>query len=220
MSKSLGNFFTVADILEHFEPKTLRFFILSTHYRSPLDFSDERLKEAQRSLARLKNRTGQFKRTGSAYQRRPSGNQQSYLRKTGRTSQRFYGSLMSDHFNAALAISFMFELAKENCHLSSNISTGSEKPDGKLVDNMEKPLLGSAALSVCLETSAQPAAENLFRLKTELIEAEEVVKPASGSADADKNYAQADALRNAFNWPRHWRGRTPQGVRLGKNSEV
>lgn len=54
MSKSLGNFFTVADILEHFEPETLRFFILSTHYRSPLDFSDERLKEAQRSLARLK----------------------------------------------------------------------------------------------------------------------------------------------------------------------
>ena len=54
MSKSLGNFFTVADILEHFEPETLRFFILSTHYRSPLDFSDERLKEVQRSLARLK----------------------------------------------------------------------------------------------------------------------------------------------------------------------
>ena len=53
MSKSLGNFFLVVDILEHFEPETLRFFILSTHYRSPLDFSDERLKEAERSLTRL-----------------------------------------------------------------------------------------------------------------------------------------------------------------------
>ncbi|MEG0969902.1 MAG: cysteine--tRNA ligase, partial [Acidaminococcaceae bacterium] len=46
MSKSLGNFFMVVDILKHFEPETLRFFILSTHYRSPLDFSDERLTEA------------------------------------------------------------------------------------------------------------------------------------------------------------------------------
>ena len=53
MSKSLGNFFLVVDILEHVEPETLRFFILSTHYRSPLDFSDERLKEAERSLTTL-----------------------------------------------------------------------------------------------------------------------------------------------------------------------
>ena len=55
MSKSLGNFFMVIDILEHFEPETLRFFIVSTHYRSPLDFSDARLKEAEKSLARLRS---------------------------------------------------------------------------------------------------------------------------------------------------------------------
>src|SRR5574344_1144292 len=44
MSKSLGNFFTVLDILKQFEPEVVRFFILNTHYRSPLDFSDDRLK--------------------------------------------------------------------------------------------------------------------------------------------------------------------------------
>ena len=54
MSKSLGNFFLVKDILEHYSPDVLRFFVLSTHYRSPLDFSDERLSEAQRSLERLR----------------------------------------------------------------------------------------------------------------------------------------------------------------------
>ena len=54
MSKSLGNFFMVIDILEHYDPETLRFFIVSTHYRSPLDFSDARLTEAQKSLARLR----------------------------------------------------------------------------------------------------------------------------------------------------------------------
>lgn len=55
MSKSLGNFFLVKDILEHYSPDVLRFFVLSTHYRSPLDFSDERLSEAERSLERLQN---------------------------------------------------------------------------------------------------------------------------------------------------------------------
>ena len=53
MSKSLGNFFTVLDILKEYEPEVLRYFILQTHYRSPLDFSDVRLKEASRSLERL-----------------------------------------------------------------------------------------------------------------------------------------------------------------------
>ena len=55
MSKSLGNFFTVKEILDKYPAEVLRFFIVSTHYRSPLDFSDARLDEAASSLARLKN---------------------------------------------------------------------------------------------------------------------------------------------------------------------
>ena len=55
MSKSKNNFFTVKDILKEYPGEVIRFFILQTHYRSPLDFSDERLKEAQTSLARLQN---------------------------------------------------------------------------------------------------------------------------------------------------------------------
>ncbi|HBS60595.1 MAG TPA: cysteine--tRNA ligase, partial [Firmicutes bacterium] len=55
MSKSLGNFFLVRDVLTHFDPEVLRFFVLSTHYRSPLDFSDDKLAEASRALGRLQN---------------------------------------------------------------------------------------------------------------------------------------------------------------------
>ena len=55
MSKSLGNFFTVKEILDKYPAEVLRFFIVSTHYRSPLDFSDARLDEATTSLNRLKN---------------------------------------------------------------------------------------------------------------------------------------------------------------------
>ncbi|MFW5791619.1 MAG: cysteine--tRNA ligase [Desulfohalobiaceae bacterium] len=53
MSKSLGNFFTIRDVLKRFLPETLRFFLISQHYRSPLDFSDEALVEAEKGLKRI-----------------------------------------------------------------------------------------------------------------------------------------------------------------------
>lgn len=53
MSKSLGNFFTIRQVLEKFDPETLRFFILAAHYRSPIDFSDQNLDEAQAGLERI-----------------------------------------------------------------------------------------------------------------------------------------------------------------------
>ncbi|MBI2970556.1 MAG: cysteine--tRNA ligase [Gammaproteobacteria bacterium] len=53
MSKSLGNFFTVREVLSRYKPEVVRFFILSSHYRSPLNYTDENLNEARTSLARL-----------------------------------------------------------------------------------------------------------------------------------------------------------------------
>ena len=53
MSKSLGNFFTIRSILEHFEPEVIRFFILKAHYRSPLNYSDKHLDESKQGLTRL-----------------------------------------------------------------------------------------------------------------------------------------------------------------------
>ncbi len=55
MSKSLGNFFLVRDVLKKFSPDTVRFFILNTHYQSPLDFNDQALEDAGRGLERIKN---------------------------------------------------------------------------------------------------------------------------------------------------------------------
>jgi cysteinyl-tRNA synthetase len=53
MSKSLGNFFTIREVLKKYDPETLRFFIISAHYRSPIDFSDQNLDEAQSGLERI-----------------------------------------------------------------------------------------------------------------------------------------------------------------------
>lgn len=212
MSKSLGNFFTVADILEHFEPETLRFFILSTHYRSPLDFSDERLKEAQRSLARLKTAQDNLKELAQLISGGPTETSKALYAKLEELRGGFMEA-MSDDFNTALAISFMFELAKEINIYHQHISTGSEKPDGKLVENMEKLFAEFCSIIGVLETSAQPAAEKDASLEDKLIE---TVVNLRQEARAAKNYAQADALRNALTGLGIVLEDTPQGVRWKK----
>jgi cysteinyl-tRNA synthetase len=53
MSKSLGNFFTIRDVMEKFHPEVIRYFIVSSHYRSPVNFSDVALKEAKTTLSRF-----------------------------------------------------------------------------------------------------------------------------------------------------------------------
>lgn len=55
MSKSLGNFITIKELLKEYSPEVYRFFVLSTHYRSPIDFSDDILKQAENSLKRIQN---------------------------------------------------------------------------------------------------------------------------------------------------------------------
>ena len=206
MSKSLGNFFTVADILEHFEPETLRFFILSTHYRSPL------LKEAQRSLARLKTAQDNLKELAQLISGGPTETSKALYAKLEELRSGFMEA-MSDDFNTALAISFMFELAKEINIYHQHISTGSEKPDGKLVENMEKLFAEFCGIIGVLETSAQPAAEKDASLEDKLIE---TVVSLRQEARAAKNYAQADALRNALTGLGIVLEDTPQGVRWKK----
>lgn len=212
MSKSLGNFFTVADILEHFEAETLRFFILSTHYRSPLDFSDERLKEAQRSLARLKNAQDNLKELTQMISGGATESSQPLYAKLENLRDGFMEA-MRDDFNTALAISFMFELAKEVNIYHQHIVSSGEKPDGKLVENMQKLFAEFCGIIGVLENNAQPAAEQDALLEDKLIE---TVVNLRQEARAAKNYAQADALRNALTELGIVLEDTPQGVRWKK----
>ncbi len=110
MSKSKNNFFTVKDILQQYPGEVIRFFILQTHYRSPLDFSDERLQEAQTSLARLQN--------SKAYADELAGRQgmsdtAQGLAATAAALKTAFFEAMEDDFNTALAISHLFALSKE-----------------------------------------------------------------------------------------------------------
>ncbi len=112
MSKSLGNFFLVLDILEHYKPEVLRFFIVSTHYRSPLDFSDERLTEAARSLGRLEVAADACAEVAKLANG-AGGEAADTLLNAAREAKANFDAAMDDDFNTALAISYLFALAKE-----------------------------------------------------------------------------------------------------------
>lgn len=110
MSKSLGNFFLLREIFDKFDPMVVRFFLLSTHYRSPIDFDDERLQVAQKGLARLKNAYTQLehglRNAGS------SENGEKLIAAT-KTAQEQFVKAMDDDFNTALAIASLFDLARD-----------------------------------------------------------------------------------------------------------
>ena len=101
MSKSLGNFFTIRDVLKKYAPEVVRFFILRAHYRSPLNYSDAHLDDAKNSLARLYNTLGNVQ--AAEFTVREDAND--YTR-------RFFAA-MDDDFNTAEAMSVLFELANE-----------------------------------------------------------------------------------------------------------
>ena len=106
MSKSLGNFFTVKEVLNHFSPDALRLFLLSTHYRSPIDFSFENLKDAERSLQRLKN----FISSEEIFKSLPEGGKGE--RVSWSELESAFEEAMDDDFNTASAIGVLFEIVK------------------------------------------------------------------------------------------------------------
>ena len=101
MSKSLGNFFTIRDVLKKYAPEVVRFFILRAHYRSPLNYSDAHLDDAKNSLTRLYNTLGNVQAAEFAVRE-----------DTNDYTRRFFAA-MDDDFNTAEAMSVLFELANE-----------------------------------------------------------------------------------------------------------
>jgi len=114
MSKSLGNFFTIEDVLDKFDAEVVRFFLLGTHYRSPIEFSDELLREAEASLDRYYTTVLRIEACTAA---RLAGDIETEEAKAlaGMISafKERFEEAMDDDFNTALAIGHIFELIRE-----------------------------------------------------------------------------------------------------------
>ena len=100
MSKSLGNFFTVREVLEKFDAEVVRFFILRAHYRSPLNYSDQHLQDAKSSLTRL-------------YTALDGINAENIAIDWEEPHAKRFRQAMDDDFNTPEAISVLFDLANE-----------------------------------------------------------------------------------------------------------
>ena len=103
MSKSLGNFFTIRDILKSYNPEVVRFFILTAHYRSPVDFSDQNLKEAQAGLSRFYEA---LQLAAEAVEGVPESD---VAAQEGVELEAQFRAAMDDDFNTAQAIGHLFE---------------------------------------------------------------------------------------------------------------
>lgn len=146
MSKSLNNFFLVKDILAEYSPDALRYFLLSTHYRSPLDFSDERLEEANKSLERMTTAIENLLYLEGC-EDGPCDEEAAELLKKAKAYEEEFEEAMSDDFNTALAGAPMFGLAKEiNIYYQS-------------VQNQSG--------TVCRETIAE--VKRIFRMMTDIL---------------------------------------------------
>ena len=99
MSKSLNNFFTIREVLKNYQPEVVRFFILSSHYRSPLNYSDANLDEAKASLTRLYTALRDSKNESDF------DIDKNYITK--------FNSFMNDDFNTPKAIALLHEIAKK-----------------------------------------------------------------------------------------------------------
>ena len=116
MSKSLGNFFTIRDILKSYDAEVVRFFILTAHYRSPIDFSDQNLEESRHGLTRFYEALAQLdKGLAKADKEAPQGAvPESLAEPVARLTQleERFRAAMDDDFNTALAIGHMFDAVR------------------------------------------------------------------------------------------------------------
>jgi cysteinyl-tRNA synthetase len=112
MSKSLGNFFTVREIGEKYDLQVLRFFMLSAHYRSPLNFSAEIMEASKNALERILTAVDTLKRLEGAASARELTEEEKKLLEAMQEYRRKFEEAMDDDLNTADAIAAVFELVK------------------------------------------------------------------------------------------------------------
>ena len=180
MSKSLGNFRTVREISEQYDLQVLRFFMLSAHYRSPLNFSAELMEASKNGLERILNATDNLKHLiASVATEEMSAEEKEAFSKTDAYVEEFEKA-MDDDFNTADAIAAIFELVKY-ANTTATAESSKEYLRG-LLDRIEK--LGDV-LGLILDK------------KEELLDAdiEKLIEERQAARKA-KDFARADAIRD------------------------
>ncbi|HIW49343.1 MAG TPA: cysteine--tRNA ligase [Candidatus Blautia intestinavium] len=178
MSKSLGNFRTVREIAKQYDLQVLRFFMLSAHYRSPLNFSADLMESSKNALERIVDAAGRLRDRKEA-DKRPMTESEQALLKEAEGFRRKFEEAMDDDFNTADALAAVFELVKfANTNVTEE-STGAFA--GAVLDIM-------VTLSDVLGLIILKKEEVLDKDVEELIQERQAARKA-------KDFAKADEIR-------------------------
>jgi len=193
MSKSQGNFFTSREVLKEFSGQEVRYFLLSRHYRSPIDFSYEKLEEAKTSLERIKNTRKQLAKVLSLDISSAAENKENskFFENIIARKEEFVEALKDD-FNTAEAVGVLHELVGEiNTYINQNDFTLNEKNFAMLEETEEifLELAEILGLEFNLESAVEANNEQFVPLIELLIELRE-------KAREKKDWEEADLIRD------------------------
>jgi cysteinyl-tRNA synthetase len=204
MSKSLGNFFTVKEVLAKFHPEVVRFFLINSHYRSPLDFSDAALREAEAALLRLYAALGKLDDLARQYPgiAGPAPAEFSSAALTAEEiarmrelPERFAGA-MDDDFNTAQALGYLFETVR----LANRLLEHPSEDPGYVafLGEVRHNLVDLGYVLNLLQSDPQEMLAALRQKAEELqISPEEIERLIAQRAEArkTKDWARADEIR-------------------------
>src|SRR5699024_1581972 len=196
MSKSLGNFVLTRELVEQHDPQAIRFFMLSVHYRNPINFTEELLESAKHSLERIKTAYSNLEhRKKSSLNLDEEADQ--WLEKVKSLADQFKAE-MDDDFNTANAISVLFELTKE-----ANRYLESKQTSTKVIQAFQDTILAIlGVLGIDIKQEEEMLDEEIESLIQERTEARK-----------NRDFERADKIRDTLKEKNIILEDTAQGVR-------
>ena len=198
MSKSLGNIFPVREILKIYHPEVLRLFMLQSHYRSPVDYSESSLAEARSGLVRcyttlqlLKENLGKQANSTAVANEKNLAKQQEYISKLKDLKEKFNNSL-DDDFNTAQALGYVFEAVRLTNNFMATEKNLPAEIKANILDEAKKEFDHfGAVLGVC-----QDDPDHFFNLDREI----EVQKRGLNVGEIENLISERQAARTAKDW--------------------
>ena len=172
MSKSLGNFFTIRDVLKKYHPEVVRYLLVASHYRSPINYSEDNLREARGALER-------FYRALKGLPEVPVKGGEEFVAR--------FGKAMDDDFNTPEACAVLFEMAREVNRLKES--------DPAAAAGLGARLREQAAVLGLLQLDADKFLHAGVVGKVDEAQVEALIE-ARLQARADKNWAESDRIRD------------------------
>jgi len=200
MSKSLGNFYTAREVIKKHDPEAVRLFLLSAHYRNPINFSYELIQQAEKGLERLYNALENLKHLESVAEERELTPQDKQLLNKFNAYKEEFIKVMDDDFNTADGVAVLFELVKE---FNTNID---EKASQKVIAAAKNLLLElGGVLGIIRQREEEKLEEEIEKLIKKREEARQ-----------NKNWELADRIRDELKEKGIILEDTPHGTRWKK----